>query len=192
MPEKIRSFIALSLPQEIKNYLTAIIQEFKKIAADVKWVKPENLHLTLKFLGEQEEKRIKKIKEILEVVAGQRKSYALELGGIGGFPKLEYPRVIWIGLSKGTQETLNLVQELEKEISKLGIPQEKKPFATHITLGRVRSALNREKLVACLKDFAIAKEKLNFSAQEIVLYKSTLTAQGPIYEPIHRVTFKNN
>jgi len=188
--EKIRCFIALDLPEEIKRQLGYIIEELQKSLADVKWVKQENLHLTLKFLGEQDEKKVKKVKEILELLSSQQRSYALALGSLGGFPKLEYPRVIWIGLSKGEKETLEIAEELENQISKLGIPKEKRAFSSHITLGRVRSGLNREKLIRAIKDFSLPQEKLNFSAEEIVLYKSTLTPQGPFYEAIHKASLK--
>lgn len=187
MPEeKIRAFIAIELAQEIKDYLRQLESDFKKTAADVKWVEPQNIHLTLKFLGEQDSKRIKAIKEILDKLANEKSRYNIELSHLGGFPKLETLRVIWIGLSAGDRETKELAAGLEERTCRLGIPKEKREFSSHITIGRVRSPLNREKLVAAIKNCAIPEGKLKFQVEDIALFKSTLTPQGPIYEAIHR------
>ncbi|MCM8770881.1 MAG: RNA 2',3'-cyclic phosphodiesterase [Candidatus Omnitrophica bacterium] len=190
MSEKIRSFIAIALPPEIKNYLATLISDLKKTAADVKWVRPENIHLTLKFLGEQEKETLKKIEQILDALTKDFVDYEIEISQVGGFPKLEYPRVIWVGISEGDKETKALAKAVDEKINKVGIPKEERAFSSHITLGRVRSALKREKLVAVLKTLSLTQLKLRFKAQKLVLYKSTLTPQGPIYEVIHEANLK--
>ena len=190
MPEKIRSFIAIPLPQNIKDYLSSLISDFKKTGADVKWVKPENIHLTLKFLGAQEPETLEKIKVILDKIAQDKFAYTMEISLIGVFPKLEFPRVIWVGLSIGDKETKIIAKELDEKINKLGIPKEERAFSSHITIGRVRSSLNREKLTLALKNCVIEEGKLKFSADKIILYKSTLLPGGPIYEAIHETSLK--
>ncbi len=190
MAETIRTFIAFCLPVDIQNYLGSLISEFKKTAADVKWVRPENIHLTLKFLGEQDNKRIKAIKQIIDETAVNYMAFSLELAGVGGFPTLEAPRVIWMGIAMGDKETRAIAEELDEKISRLGIPKESRPFSSHITIGRVRSPLNRQTLVSAIKNCAIEEKKLKFAVERITLYKSTLTSQGPIYEVIHEASLK--
>ena len=181
-----RTFIAIELPQEIKSALSNIQAELKQAHADVKWVKPENIHLTLKFLGEIDETLVEKICAILEGIARQNTPFNLSLSNLGAFPKLNYPRVIWIGVTND-QPVVKIAQEIEKEAVEIGLPRESRPFSSHITLGRVRSALNRgaliEKLIFLKKNFP--PSNLEFKVHSLTLFKSTLTPSGPIYEIIH-------
>lgn len=185
-----RTFIAIPLPDSIKQQLGTLITELKKSGADVKWVKPDNIHLTLKFLGDQDEKRIKALKEILTSIAQGHARYTMEISRLGGFPTIHNPRVIWVGLAAGDQETKNIATALDNAICKLGIPKEDRPFESHITIGRVRSGLNKEKLASLLSLHEIKAGELRFETSKIILYKSTLTSQGPIYEPLHEVSLK--
>ena len=102
--EKLRTFIAIGLPAEIKAFLGKLQETLKKSNADVKWVKPENIHLTLKFLGEREKKKIDEIIKIIDDVSSEASVFQLEISSIGAFPKKEYPRVIWVGLNEGDKE----------------------------------------------------------------------------------------
>jgi len=181
-----RTFIAIELPQEIKSALSNIQAELKQAHADVKWVKPENIHLTLKFLGEIDETLVEKICAILEGIARQNTPFNLSLSDLGAFPKLNYPRVIWIGVTND-QPVVKIAEEIEKEAVEIGLPSESRPFSSHITVGRVRSGLNRgaliEKLIFLKKNFP--PSKLEFKVHSLTLFKSTLTPSGPIYEIIH-------
>jgi 2'-5' RNA ligase len=180
-----RTFIAIELPTEIKTILSNMQNELKQAHGDIKWVKPENIHLTLKFLGEIEQDLIKKICSILEATAQKYPSFSLYLSKLGAFPKLQYPRVIWISVTND-QIAINIAQDLEKELLRIGLPAESRPFSTHITLGRLRSGLNRKALVEKLelinKDIALPGPEFNILG--LTLFKSTLTPQGPIYEAI--------
>lgn len=183
-----RTFIAIELPKEIKEALAKLQGQLKASSADVKWVEPENIHLTLKFLGERDDKRVEKIKEILGEVAKEKKAFPLCLKGLGAFPKLEFPRVVWVGTDKGETEAKVIAAELEEKICRLGIPKEERPFSGHITLGRVRSPKNKEQLIQAIKNLAFDCQE--FMVKEIVLLKSTLTSQGPIYEPLQKATLQ--
>ena len=176
-----RTFVAIALTHEIQNYLAGIQETLKKTQADIKWVQPENIHLTLKFLGERKEKKIEQIKEILEETVKDKTCFSLRLSHLGAFPKIDYPRVIWVGIDKGKEEIERIAYELEEQIAKIGIPKEDKPFSSHITIARLKSPLNREKLVGALKRVECAEEK-ELRVEKITLYKSTLTPKGPIYE----------
>lgn len=184
-----RAFIAIELPQEIKNRLTEIQNLLKKSGADVKWVKPENIHLTLKFLGEIDKEKLIKIVEIIEDTAGNNAPFQIRLFSLGAFPKIEFPRVIWIAIDKGDKETKRLAKELEEKIEKLGIPIEKRGFSSHITIGRVRSLLNKDRLAKVLKESEnyFGGENIEFGARKITLFKSTLSSSGPVYEVLKEV-----
>lgn len=184
-----RTFIAIALPEQIKDTLAALEQELKKTNADVKWVTPENIHLTLKFLGEIDEKKLEKIKLILDETAKDRPGFLLGLSGVGAFPKINSPRVIWAGVSKGEAEVRQIAGELEEKIASVGIAKEKRPFSGHITIGRTRSSLNQEKLVKGLENLAGFLNQ-EFPVNKITLFKSTLTPLGPNYEILKETALK--
>ena len=142
-----RTFLAIELPKEIKECLGKLEEKLKTTQADVKWVLPGNIHLTLKFLGEVDAERLEKIKVILEEVARAYSPFLMRINSLGAFPKLEYLRVIWVGLDAGDKETKQIAKMLEEKIQKLGIPKEERAFSSHITIGRTRSSTGREKLV---------------------------------------------
>ena len=188
-----RTFIAIELPQKIIGTLSALQNQLKNTQADVKWVAPENIHLTLKFLGEVDEKKIEKIIQALEETAKDSQPFSIRLCALGAFPKINFPRVIWVGIDAGDEETKNIAFVLEEKLQKLGIPKEKRPFSSHITIGRVRSGINREKLVKeldILQGKGLLQENLEFLATKITLFKSTLTPKGPIYEILKEASFQ--
>lgn len=180
-----RSFIAVELNPSVIQRLSQIQEELKLSGADVKWVKPENIHLTLKFLGEQKEEKIEEIKKTLEELVKNYSPFKIVISQIGCFPKLEYPRVIWVGVEN--YETLERITlDLEERLSRISIAKEKRKFTAHITLGRVRSAHQRRELVGKLK--GISMGNLSSQINCITLFKSTLTPRGPIYEKILKAT----
>jgi 2'-5' RNA ligase len=185
-----RTFIAIELPQEIKNVLLKLQEQLKTSQADVKWVNPQNIHLTLKFLGEVDEKKLEEIGEILEALKTAVGPFYIRLSSVGAFPKIDYPRVVWVGIDKGDNETKEIAGLLEAKIAKLDIPAEDRPFSSHITIGRVKSGLNRGRLVKNLNDSLnqFGQENVEFQVRKIVLFKSTLTPKGPIYEILKDVS----
>ncbi len=192
--DKLRTFIAISLPAEIKDFLGRLQEALKVSDADVNWVKKENIHLTLKFLGERDKKKTEEIIKVMDGISQKSPGFHLEIASIGAFPKKETPRVVWSGLSKGDKEAKEIARELENEIAKLGIPKETREFSSHITLGRVRSAKNRMQLVERLnyleKNFPAGNPR--FKVEKITLFKSTLTPHGPIYEVLYESILKAN
>jgi 2'-5' RNA ligase len=179
-----RAFIALELTPEIQKQLGQTQTELDKSSADVKWVKSEGIHLTLKFLGNVSLELAEEIKKIIDNLAKENQHFELQLANLGAFPKIEYPRVIWVGIEKGKEQTLNLAQSLEERLIKLGFAKEKRPFKPHLTLGRVRSARNRNQLKELLRSTIF--KPATMSADTIVLFQSTLTPQGAIYQPLHK------
>jgi len=181
-----RAFIAIELPETIKGFLAGIQERLKKSGADVKWVNPKNIHLTLKFLGEIDAERLPKAIQIMEDVIKDKKAFQVGICCIGSFPRINSPRVIWAGTDKGSKEAKEIAKDLEEKIAKIGIPKENRPFSSHITIGRTRSMLNRENLAHELNNLVtkFAEENLLFLVTKIILFKSTLTPKGPIYEVI--------
>jgi 2'-5' RNA ligase len=188
-----RTFIAIELDKEIKEKISLIEEELRKTDADVKWVKPENIHLTLKFLGEIDEKQADKIKNILQDLAKEKQTFEMAISELGAFPKLNFPRVIWIGIKKGAENVLNIASELEEKLSKIGFPKEKRSFSGHISIGRVRSNKNRLQLIEAVNKINEANQKETYTqlVKNITLFKSTLTPQGPIYEALFTANLKN-
>jgi len=178
-----RSFIAISLPKEIKETITELEQGFTKCDLAFKWVKPENLHFTLKFLGNIDEEQIIKIKEAIAKVSDKFASFEVSFDSFGFFPHERKPRVFFI--STTPEELLkNIAVKLEEELEVLGFEKEGR-FKSHITLARIKSLKNINCLKEKVKNIRLDKK---FSINEITLYKSTLTKEGPVYEEI----FKSN
>ena len=187
-----RTFIAIELPKQIKEQLAELEEQLKETSADVKWVQPENIHLTLKFLGEIDEEKTQKITGIMTAVAKDNPAFTINISSLGAFPKIEYPRVIWVGVDKGDKETKEIAHNLEEKIEKLGIPKEERAFSSHITLGRVRSPTNRGGLVQKLRELtaAVTEKSMEFPVAGITLFKSTLQPAGPIYEALKTASLK--
>lgn len=189
-----RTFIAIELPKEIKDFLRHLQEQLKRSQADVKWVEPQNIHLTLKFLGEVDDRKLDEVKQILEDTTRDKNPFSIRLSSLGAFPKIDSPRVIWIGIDKGNSQTQEIAKELEEKIAKVGIPKEDRPFSSHITIGRTRSTLNRQKLVENLKTSAGQSVdtggELEFIVTKITLFQSTLTPKGPIYAVLKEANLK--
>jgi 2'-5' RNA ligase len=183
---KIRCFIAILLSDEIKEKAVEIQSRLRKANADVKWVERENLHITLRFLGEIEEAKVEKVKRLMEEVAGRFSPQKLVFKGVGAFPDLRRPRVVWIG---GEGDSLSkIAEELERGIREIGIPPEK-PFSFHLTLGRVRSPRNLGQLTRLMGEVGDVHIG-EMTAEKITLMRSILLPQGPQYSILYEVEFR--
>ena len=185
-----RAFIAIELPEGIKNTLSRLQDKLKQCGADVKWVEPNNIHLTLKFLGEIEEAKLEKINQIIQETAKNKPKYSITLSGLGVFPDVNHPKIIWVGIEDKNSETKLIAEELEEKLQTLNIPKEERRFLGHITIGRVKSWMNKDKLTEKLSALRIefAKEENCFIAEKITLFKSSLKPNGPVYEALKEVT----
>ncbi len=182
MVDTIRAFIAIELSKEIKAKLSVFQERLEKSGADVKWVKPDGVHLTLKFLGNIPTSKVSLIKEVLDSIAKEIVSFQIALSKIGAFPKIDYPRVIWVGLEEGKDKTIELNRKLEERLEKIGFPKESRSFQPHLTLGRVKSSKNKgelKKSVETLNRDLTTEARMTVS--EIKLFKSTLIPKGAIY-----------
>jgi len=186
-----RIFIAINLPRElIANLGRELLQMQKKFEeAPVKWVGPENLHLTLAFLGEIREKKIKEVQKITERVAGRYSPFEIVFKNCGGFPNKEEPRVIWVGVEDG--EVVNrIAAELNDQLKRVGFPQEKREFNAHLTIGRVKRKLKKEE---SREIFRILERigALKFEVGSIDVMESILRPEGPEYKTLASLKLKS-
>ena len=136
---KVRAFVAIELDSALHTALAAAQDALRQADLSVRWVRPEGIHLTLRFLGGIEADLVQEIEGRLKAVASRSSPFRIQLGGLGGFPSLERPSVLWIGVV-GEVELLSMLQVgLEAELEPLGFPKEGRPFHPHLTLGRVRA-----------------------------------------------------
>jgi len=187
-----RSFIALELPTEAKSAAAKIMAELKPSGANVKWVKPQGLHLTLKFLGEVDPKRLPALCQALARACAGRPPLGLGLAGVGAFPGPARPQVVWLGVTGQVPELGELASAVEKEMEGLGFAPENRPFRPHLTLGRLRRGRDKRArpdtagLSQALASL-VAFKGPDFKADKVALMKSTLTPAGAVYEQLHQI-----
>ena len=183
--EAIRTFVCLQLPPFARDRLAATQQHLIESGAQVSWVKPHNIHLTLKFLGLVPAERLQDVVEAVRQATVPAAPVSLELTKLGCFPNKRAPRVIWAGLKQLPEELGELHQRVERELVAAGFPPESRSFSPHFTLGRVRSGRNIRKLLAAMQ--AEQLEPLRFQVAEVVVMASRLHPSGALYTPISRL-----
>lgn len=186
--EAVRTFICLQLPEFTRDRLASTQQRLRESGAQVSWVKPHNIHLTLKFLGSVPAERLREVVRAVQRAAVPAQPIPLELTVLGCFPNERAPRVVWAGLKQVPEELRILQQRVERELVAIGFAAESRPFAPHFTMGRVRSGRNVRKLVAAMQ--AERLEPLRFEAAEVVVMASRLHASGALYTPVSRIPFR--
>lgn len=181
-----RLFIALDPSAGQREKLQALQLRLARSLDGVKWVRPEGLHLTLKFLGEREPGVVPSIIAVMQKAAASASPFELQFGGASVFPSPGRARIIWSGILRGADETINLAASLEKELAKKGFPPENRPFRAHITLGRARRPLPVKELLRLLdleNSFATGPAP----AAAMRLYESRLTRQGAHYTVLEEI-----
>ncbi|MDZ7262356.1 MAG: RNA 2',3'-cyclic phosphodiesterase [candidate division KSB1 bacterium] len=182
---KIRTFIAIEIPSEVREKILEFQEELKKEPARVSWVKPENIHLTLKFLGDVEEERIDQVAQIVEQAAEGMTSFRIAIQGSGAFPNFKQPRVLWVGGQDIDGKLLPLQKNIEAKLGELGFEKENKPYSIHLTLGRVKFPRGVEAVIEKMRrsDFSGGE----FPVKELVIMKSELNPAGAIYTPLRKI-----
>jgi 2'-5' RNA ligase len=182
----LRLFIALPLPHEVEIELDRLTTVLRPKGPDVKWVPAKNIHLTVKFLGDTEEKLVDKIKAAIDGAAAGCPMIETTIDRIGGFPDLTRPRVIWAGSSQELESAQKMAREVDHRMHQFGFEKEKRGFNAHLTLGRVREGRSVAALAAYLESFKL--QPIPLKLDRLVLFKSTLTPKGAIYERLHEAT----
>ncbi|HWR57871.1 MAG TPA: RNA 2',3'-cyclic phosphodiesterase [Thermodesulfovibrionales bacterium] len=174
-----RCFISINLPETLRKDIHGAIEVMKKGNADVKWVPADNLHITLKFLGNTDEDIARQLEGRLSALAGSHHSFRINLRGIGVFPDSKRPRVVWIGLLD-TEALRKLQRDVEQTAGTAGFADEDRPFSPHLTIGRIRSSAGKSYLI---KSVEALKERDfgNIEVNTFSLMKSDLKPTGAQY-----------
>ncbi len=181
--DTLRAFIAIEMPGLVGEAVRKSQEALRHNGIHLRWVRPGNVHLTLRFLGDISASNIPMIREAMEKSVCRKEPFSLSISGMGVFPGLKRPRVIWLGL----QGELDLLDELYRNLSmcleEKGIPLEKRSFKGHLTIGRVKNRLDSKKLEAALSRPAPFKTE-DFVVDSICLFKSELMSGGAVYTPL--------
>jgi len=178
-----RCFIAIDIDKNNRAALGDLQQQLKSEVdikkSDVKWVKPDNIHLTLKFLGEIRDEQVVDVCNIVKDVAGRHNSFELDIESVGHFGGRS-ARVLWVGTGKGRENLLQLQKDLEQQLASAGFPPENRAFSGHLTLCRIRNSKAGIKLAQVAEQYGDFKVGV-MPAESVSVYQSELTPAGPIY-----------
>lgn len=182
----LRAFVAIKLPDAIIDHTRALQDALKDHGLKLKWVKTSNLHLTLKFLGDIPEADATAIGEAVQTAAGDVAPLALTIQGMGVFPGIKRPRVLWTGFGGEVERLKELQIRIEEQLEALGYQREKRGFKAHLTLARIKGAVSPQHLLKAME--AVGHfEPQSFTARKLILFKSDLRPTGAVYTPLERV-----
>ena len=187
LPEKIRSFIAIRVSPEVHRAIDEMVEELRVPRDGVRWVSSANLHLTLKFLGPAVPiDRIQMLTRELDATAAKIAPFEVEASGVGGFPNLRRPRVLWVGLHG--EALLDLASEVEAAAERCGFPREGRAFSAHLTIARI--SVPRLKVETRAKLEGVADRRFGSSTiRQMTLYRSRLSSKGSVYEALKEFPF---
>ena len=184
----IRTFIAVEITDEIRERLRDAQAEMAHAGAAVRWTAPENVHLTLRFLGDIDQAQVTEIAAVMNEAAGEVSPFTLPVRGVGAFPDLRRPHVLWVGIT-ASEPLATLYEGLDAGLADFDVKQEMRGFTPHLTLGRVRGPSGIERLGEKLA--ALADEEFGeMTVDEIMLMMSDLTPAGAVYTPLARAALR--
>ena len=196
--QTIRSFIAIELSDEARAALADLQNRLKAVAPaqGMRWASPESIHLTLHFLGDVATSDVEKIAELIQRAASACPPFDLTVGGLGCFPNTRRPRIIWAGVSGQTEILLNLQQNLGEKLKAIDFTPEARPYAPHLTVGRVKDGLPQRQLTQLGQMLEREQSKVGQLATlpvtEISLMKSELKPAGAVYTRLASVGLRNS
>jgi 2'-5' RNA ligase len=184
MARTLRSFIAVELSPNVRARAAQLIKALSAAEAKISWVQPQNLHLTLVFLGDVPLEEVPQICHAMNRAVAELPPFDLEVRGAGAFPDAARPRTVWLGVRRGEEEMIALHASLETALADVGYRPEGRRFRPHLTLGRVRQApRNSSVLIRLLEEHQDYLADV-MSVSDITLFSSELTKDGPIYDPL--------
>ncbi len=186
MTKKIRTFIAVELAPAVVAQAVSLVEQLRPAGADVKWVASQNMHLTLKFLGDVREEDTADVCRVVSKTVAEFEPFDITLGGAGAFPNARRPRTLWIGVTQGEKELVRLQTAMERALAKRGFPKEGREFHPHLTIGRVReggpATAELGQAIGARAGFAGGTS----TVRDVVVFASYLSSTGPTYEPLGR------
>ncbi len=184
-----RCFVAVELPETIRESLAELSRRVRQSRVRASWVSPENLHITLRFLGEISEKDAVNLVGLLELLCGEFPCFRLSARGVGAFPNMRAPSVLWAGVQPSDGDIARLQEKTEEAAQRLGCKKEKNRFHPHVTFARIKDPRGAAGITHFLED------ERNWCAGEfnvcgITLFRSELTPRGPLYTKLHTVSLR--
>jgi 2'-5' RNA ligase len=184
---KIRSFLAFDIPEKLKAELTSVIDLFSPKVKGIKWIAPERMHCTVRFFGNiEEDVLLGKLSDMIARELRHQSPIHLEGHGIGVFPNWRYPRVLWAGLAGETDAIISLHAKLEDAFREFGLKKDPRELRLHLTLGRAKSAFREKEPLISLVERMTEKAFGAFNVAELVLYRSDITKDGPVYTALKK------
>jgi 2'-5' RNA ligase len=182
--QNVRTFTAVDVWPEIRERARVLISRFKDTTAKVSWAKPDQMHLTMNFLGDVPLNDIPAVCKAVAEAVQSFKPFDVEMAGVGVFPSYDNPRTIWLGVGNGSEELVSLHTALQERLGDLGFRIEARRFHPHLTLGRVRSVPTGPGQLA-----GLIKQQTDFEAgpmmvSEVTVFSSELGREGPTYEAL--------
>jgi len=186
-----RIFIALELPESVRERLGQLQGKLKGTENRIRWVNPSLIHLTMKFLGEVKEKNLEKVFQIAQNAAGRFPVSKMKIGKMGVFPSFSSPRVIWVGIEEGKDKLETLAAELDEKLGQEGFSRSSRKWTSHLTLGRVKVLKEKEKLKALISHSYEEVEGIEVKVKSLSVIKSELTPQGAIHTILERIPLQS-
>lgn len=181
-----RLFIAIEIPESIRNAFASLLKDFRAFAPQLKWVRPENLHVTLKFLGETDSSKLGPLQNVL-IGIRSAEPVNLEFRGLGFFPNEKRPRVFWAGM-EASANLKTLAADIDQAVHRLGFPLEERPYAPHLTLARISLPIIPPKLFQAVAEKS-SQSFGSLQAQEFHLIESKLKPAGAEYTTLQSFRF---
>jgi 2'-5' RNA ligase len=192
MANLVRTFIAVEIPWEVKDKAQRMIAQLRASEAKVKWVAPEHMHWTLKFLGNVDMLEIPAVCEAVKRAVEPLAGFDLEALGAGAFPDVRRPRTVWVGTGRGSEQMIELHDAIEFELAKLGYRSENRRFRPHLTIGRVRQSPQGIDELGRLIEKHAAFDGGVALVDEVVVFSSDLGPDGPAHEPLCHAELKGH
>ncbi|MDX1412052.1 MAG: RNA 2',3'-cyclic phosphodiesterase [Nitrospirales bacterium] len=188
-----RVFWAIDLNQQVRSALREFQNRLRNYLPPIGWVRPESLHLTVKFLGEVDEEQLASIQRAVENDIKDFPSFSLQIDNVGGFPNMNQPRVLWAGVSGQIADLQRLVSQVEEALIPLGFPAESKPFRGHLTLARIKQGsrevgrvLARSQALDQHTDFGV------LPVHQLCLFRSELKPTGAVYHRLAEIPLRES
>lgn len=183
--ERIRAFVAVDMDEaSVVSRLVEAQRALRNLGADLKLVEPENIHATVRFLGEVPAATIELVKEQMNEV--KFSPFEMEFAGLGAFPNLRKINVVWVGMRKGGEEISRIFEQLEPRFRKIGFEPDRKGFSPHVTIARVKTGRMREELAKFVEEMRDTPFGV-IHVEELRLKRSVLMPKGPAYSTIHTI-----
>jgi RNA 2',3'-cyclic 3'-phosphodiesterase len=187
--ETYRTFVCIEIPAEIKKAINSLQVRLRPLAKGyISWARQEGLHVTLKFLGDVAINKMDPVAQIVEQAVAGLQPFTISVSGTGGFPNLKRPRVFWVGIQEASGSLTTLQSRIDDGMAGLGFPREERGFTPHLTLGRVKDMDGV--IDVCRELGKSVLEPMSFTAKEVIVMRSDLRSEGPVYTALRTINIE--